>query len=316
MSHFFIFLNIFSLITGTWAVFYSIQFYRPFKLAFIRFFAGYIIFFNLDILRGLIIYYIKVNVFNPEITSFNLPFSFLSLFIKFIISAGTLYCFLMLILHIQEIPEKKSFKIWIITGIVFMLIIHLMEFLFLAEISPFMNFAFILQLNNYFTSFIFSVLLIELLFRQRMRLRKESGKNSAVNVLGVFYLTMYMTPFFANFIPENILTYIAVILFIVVNFFPVIWFRFFFRKFYITNLSAAGGSIIPEDIYSIYKISARERDIIELLIQGRSNKEIQDKLFISFHTVKNHIYNIYQKLGIKNRGQLLQFINKAENGDN
>lgn len=52
-------------------------------------------------------------------------------------------------------------------------------------------------------------------------------------------------------------------------------------------------------------VSRREQDIIGLLISGKSNDDIEKLLYISTHTVKNHIYNIYRKLDIKNRTQLL-----------
>ncbi len=51
-------------------------------------------------------------------------------------------------------------------------------------------------------------------------------------------------------------------------------------------------------------ISKREQEIIALIIQGCSNQQIEEHLNISGSTVKTHIYNIYQKLEIKNRIQL------------
>jgi DNA-binding CsgD family transcriptional regulator len=57
-------------------------------------------------------------------------------------------------------------------------------------------------------------------------------------------------------------------------------------------------------VFSKHRISKREEEITLLLLQGESKKTIEDKLFISSHTVKNHIYHIYRKLGIKNRLQL------------
>ena len=54
-----------------------------------------------------------------------------------------------------------------------------------------------------------------------------------------------------------------------------------------------------------YHISAREKEIIRLVLKGKSNHEIEDALFISMGTVKNHIYSIFQKLDVKNRGQLI-----------
>jgi tetratricopeptide (TPR) repeat protein/DNA-binding CsgD family transcriptional regulator len=53
-------------------------------------------------------------------------------------------------------------------------------------------------------------------------------------------------------------------------------------------------------------ITAREGEIIRLLIEGKGNKEITEALFISDHTVKNHIHHIYRKLEIRNRVQLVQ----------
>jgi DNA-binding NarL/FixJ family response regulator len=46
-------------------------------------------------------------------------------------------------------------------------------------------------------------------------------------------------------------------------------------------------------------LSARELDVLKLLVTGMSNKEISDKLFISTHTVISHRKNITQKLNIK-----------------
>ncbi len=34
-------------------------------------------------------------------------------------------------------------------------------------------------------------------------------------------------------------------------------------------------------------------------------------LFISYNTIKNHIYNLYQKLGVKSRGQMINFVLEA-----
>lgn len=54
-----------------------------------------------------------------------------------------------------------------------------------------------------------------------------------------------------------------------------------------------------------FQISDREIEIIKLLLKGKNRAQIADKLFISESTVKNHIYSLYKKLGIKNRAQLL-----------
>ncbi len=63
-------------------------------------------------------------------------------------------------------------------------------------------------------------------------------------------------------------------------------------------------------IFDSYGLTAREQEVLRLVLQGSRNKEIEKKLFISASTVRNHIYNIYQKLGVKNRLELVNLIAK------
>lgn len=53
-----------------------------------------------------------------------------------------------------------------------------------------------------------------------------------------------------------------------------------------------------------YSLSPRERDIVRLILAGKTNKEIATELFISPHTVKNATSRIYEKTGVHSRGQL------------
>lgn len=52
-------------------------------------------------------------------------------------------------------------------------------------------------------------------------------------------------------------------------------------------------------------LSIQERKIFTLLQQGKSNKEISDELNIGLSTVKSHVSNIYSKLGIKSRKEIM-----------
>lgn len=55
----------------------------------------------------------------------------------------------------------------------------------------------------------------------------------------------------------------------------------------------------PEQNHQTEALSEREIEVLKLLVEGNSNKEIADKLFISTHTVITHRKNISQKTGIK-----------------
>ena len=56
---------------------------------------------------------------------------------------------------------------------------------------------------------------------------------------------------------------------------------------------------VPPDPLS--ELTGRERQILELVATGRSNKEIADELFLSEKTVKHYMTNILQKLQVRNR---------------
>jgi DNA-binding NarL/FixJ family response regulator len=51
-------------------------------------------------------------------------------------------------------------------------------------------------------------------------------------------------------------------------------------------------------------LSNREREIVALVAQGYRNREMAEKMFISEQTVKNHLHNIFDKLGVSDRLEL------------
>jgi len=82
---------------------------------------------------------------------------------------------------------------------------------------------------------------------------------------------------------------------------------------------AAGGTVFGQDILgyirdqvsrkkagnSVFELmSARETEVVELIAEGLSNKEIAARLFISDGTVRNHISTIMEKTGLEHRTQI------------
>ena len=54
-------------------------------------------------------------------------------------------------------------------------------------------------------------------------------------------------------------------------------------------------------------LTKRELEILNLIGTGKSNMEIAEELFISYKTVKNHVYNLFAKLGIHTRAEAIHF---------
>ena len=60
-------------------------------------------------------------------------------------------------------------------------------------------------------------------------------------------------------------------------------------------------------------LTKREREVFELLIKNYTTKEIAEKLGISEKTVRNHISNVMQKLGVKGRsGAVIELLKLNE----
>jgi DNA-binding NarL/FixJ family response regulator len=78
-------------------------------------------------------------------------------------------------------------------------------------------------------------------------------------------------------------------------------------------------NLVFEDFYKIEKegnkasrpvaqgLTKRENEVLELVAQGKSNKEVADTLFISTKTVETHKSNILEKLGLKNTAELVKY---------
>lgn len=57
-----------------------------------------------------------------------------------------------------------------------------------------------------------------------------------------------------------------------------------------------------------FGLTRREVEVVILLVQGRSNQEIADELYLGLSTVKSHVSNIYSKLGAKSRSEAMRIL--------
>jgi two-component system, NarL family, response regulator NreC len=65
------------------------------------------------------------------------------------------------------------------------------------------------------------------------------------------------------------------------------------------------GRALPEDPYN--RLTDREREVFHLLIEGKTNAQVAELLFISPKTVDNHRTHVMDKLGVHNTAELMRF---------
>jgi len=72
----------------------------------------------------------------------------------------------------------------------------------------------------------------------------------------------------------------------------------------------SGGDAKPSARSRIGELSGREHSILELVAQGKTNKEIADELFLSEKTIKHYMTNILHKLHVRNRVEAALLLSK------
>jgi DNA-binding CsgD family transcriptional regulator len=95
------------------------------------------------------------------------------------------------------------------------------------------------------------------------------------------------------------------------NLLPVLYLRAVSDKAFEPVKAELASAAGMEAVFERYGITKRERQIVQHVCLGKTNKQIADELFISLQTVKDHTHRIYSKMGINSRMKLVQIMNSA-----
>ncbi len=271
----------------------------------------------LNVLAILSMFYRYLNLFSASPTE---PFTGIQIYLySTIFSFGivvtflNLYTFLLVLIELLEWGKNRIFLILFMLGsiIVILLIIQGLSAVFVRdEIDTLMNN--LIAFDIAASAVILICALVILIFSNILRDHKKRKLIKGFLILyGFSYGIMFTTAVLKNSI-YRIFYFSYGISFLILNLLPLIFIRRLLGRVEIQEFSHISGEGY-DHIYANYGITNREKEIIQLIISGKSNKEIGEILFISVKTVKYHVYNVYRKLKIKNRIELINLFISRNN---
>ena len=104
---------------------------------------------------------------------------------------------------------------------------------------------------------------------------------------------------------------IAIILAFIISLIAIIWIKIERQKtsLLITNLKERVEEKSDSIETKLKELSPRLKEVLSLIVKGKSNKEIMAELNIELSTLKTHINQVYKILGMKNRREIQQLDN-------
>lgn len=159
---------------------------------------------------------------------------------------------------------------------------------------------------------IFIIIIGSVYLSFQSKLIQDNQSQKAIRMLGVVFIVPMVLGFIKwllsgsfgieNNIWERLSLHILVVL---INVLFIWWLIIYGNKVSgIPIIKSGETKTDPDGLMLKYNISKREMEVIRLICDGCTNKEIANNLFISIDTVKDHNSRIFQKTNIKNRTQL------------
>ena len=310
LKHFDVLTAVLILIVGVWAVVEFRQRSRSFPGSRLDSLWLFLVFYNALILAVFFSNYGQSNLTPTQLSS-------LSFWYKFIewpvLTALTLGAHISLYRAIFRRRDKDLPK-WVVPAVV-VFGVAVMTWYFLALSYP----ALVPRSpqNTFWLSLIWPLGLLDIFWLGRLlaesRKAADPGRRRVDAAFALLFLARYPlhlalsvgNPTGAIFVLALALTKL---LGLYTNLLPLIWLRVYFVPWAGSLGKVLGGQFDLAAIGQARGLSAREMEILGLMIDGKSYKEIEGALHISIHTVKSHVYSLYRKMDVKSRHQLIHQI--------
>ncbi len=300
------------LIVGAWAIVDFRLKSRRFSESCLRDLLRYLIFFNLFQLEVFVLVYFDNNLAPPQWTAFFDWYKGVDWPFRTLLILGLQYFFFRAVFGLRgrKIPKALLPGLFLYTAAVMLWTLRSMRVSPATPPDPRLTFwnIYVWPLN-----ILGLVWLVRLLMESRRESdpeRSRTGRAFAWLFLArvpVLLVVSLGTGLFGMTVLSRLLALYTSVL-------PVAWLKFHFIPG-ADRLSKILGE--RTDLPSLQRsrgLSAREMEILGLMIDGRSYKDIGEVLHISVHTVKSHVYSLYRKLNVKSRPQLIHAVGVYREG--
>jgi DNA-binding CsgD family transcriptional regulator len=313
VQHVRILIYLISLACGISLISSVIHLYPKYPKAYLKKYLKHIIVLNTLAILSMFYRYLNLFSVSPAVSFTDVQNALYSIIFTFgiIVTFLNLITFLQVLIELLEWKKNRIFSILFLMGsiTVILLIIQGLSAVFSREtIDALMNNLIALDIAS--SAFILISALIVSVFSNIMKNHKKRPLIVGFLALyGFTYGIMLTTAVFKKSI-YPVFYFSSGICFLILNLLPLISMKKLMERVEIQESRNISGREY-DHIYSKYGITNREKEIIQLIFSGKGNKEIGEILYISVKTVKYHVYNIYRKLKIKNRIELINLIMKT-----
>ncbi|UCE24495.1 MAG: response regulator transcription factor [Candidatus Zixiibacteriota bacterium] len=305
MAHVKIWIQIGALIVGAGLLVYAFQVYRRYRHPFLTHLWFCWLFLNLGLAATVLSEYLQVNFYGNVDLLKTSVYSEVIDPVTSVFFLGLTYSIAALMTHFYRGSTPRNVQ-WAFIGVGVLFITRAASGILVDRPSTFIA---IIDDAHHAALFVMFLLVLVLLAKLAFMSRHVGDERHvrAIRLLGKVYLlapiSVLVSAAFAG--PNHGL--IRATFALLFNIFPFVWYRTFLPGW----SSPVAQTWEDKDLTSLcreYELSKRQRDIIQLLLKGKNNRELAETLFIAPHTVKNHIYAIYRKVGVKNRIELMNLM--------
>jgi DNA-binding CsgD family transcriptional regulator len=309
MKHLNVMVMVVNLLIGVWAILYFQQKSRRFHDDGLRSFLGFLLIFNFFEFVQFILIYFSSNLTPLQVKDSELLLKGISWPLRALLLLAWYFLqFRIIAWQRDRMPPR-----WLLPALCLFTAGLTAYFLLAMRVPAYMPKS---PLLNFWNLYLWPLTVLELVWLARLlaesRRREDAGRRRAGAALaGLFigHILAQIAKFLLGALGLDPWQFVvSKLLILYTNLLPVLWLKFYYIPWAgaLSRMSNDGSRL--DSLQLSHGLSARELEILKLVLDGKSYRQMEDLLFISIHTVKSHVYNLYRKLGVSNHRQLTHFI--------